>query len=285
MKRHLLSLPANHADQTKWLEELVTGPYLDEVVSDLKSSGIPEPKSLRLPDILGFDLQSVLNNGLASLERKQVRQLLSNPDALVELQELVLNDGSDHWTDLLLRESDSLFQDETSAEPVEKWIGGKDTRNDSKFLAGIAGVILALAASIFLVFRIWQGGAGGTEQPIDWGWAKVGGLPQTTERAGYLLGLASAGGEWFDKTPANADELARRIGEFRKGCEIVLAASHDPLPEVDKAWLRERCSAWKQKLADAAEELRVGTSSDEVISTVNTIARNLVKALRDRAVT
>ena len=71
MKRHLLSLPANHADQTKWLEELVTGPYLDEVVSDLKSSGIPEPKSLRLPDILGFDLQSVLNNGLASLERKQ----------------------------------------------------------------------------------------------------------------------------------------------------------------------------------------------------------------------
>jgi hypothetical protein len=53
---------------------------------------------------------------------------------------------------------------------------------------------------------------------------------------------------------------------------------------VDKAWLRERCSAWNQKLADAAEELRAGKSSDEVISTVNTIARNLVKALRDRAV-
>lgn len=282
MKRHLFTLPTCHSDQIIWLEELVTGPCLDEVVSDLKASGIKDRQVLQLSEILGSNYHSVQESGLGCLNRTQVRLLLANPDSLVDLQEMVLVEGADYWIVRLLRENDEhicKLHSESSAHGrggINRGGGG------SGLVIGITGTIFALAASILLFFRLWHGW-GDSEKSVDWGWARVGALPVTKNRTDYLLALASVAEEWFDKTPATPTELYSRISNFQQGCAVILAARHDPLPQTDRVWLRERCEAWNQKLMEAAEELRKGKQFDDVVNSVDAIARNLCKALRERS--
>ena len=64
---------------------------------------------------------------------------------------------------------------------------------------------------------------------------------------------------------------------------MILSESHSDLSELDRAWLKERCGIWNNKLSVAADDLRRGKPVDQVLSDVNTIATNLVKALKERA--
>jgi len=282
MIRHLFTFPDNFADQIRWLEELVAGPHLAQVVSDLIASRPDRNERISIDVILGPDKESARNSGLNFLKTGQVRLLFHNPEALLELQELVLRDASDYWIELLCRENDSIIPMDSTDLPQINQQRPDSTGVFNSSYRGIAFAVLALAASVFLIFRLWQinGTGNGT---VNWGWAKPGAIAQFGDRNQYLLALTSSAEEWFNMIPSNSDQLLKRIDEFQKGCQVILSESHSDLSELDRAWLKERCGIWNNKLSVAADDLRRGKPVDQVLSDVNTIATNLVKALKERA--
>ena len=282
MIRHLFTFPDSHADQIRWIEELVAGPHLAQVVSDLNASRPDRNQRISINVILGPDKESVRNGGLNFLKTGQVRLLFHNPEALLELQELVLRDASDYWIELLCREKDSIVPIDSTDLPQINQLRPESTGVFNSSYRGIAVAFLALAASVFLIVRLWQinGTGNGT---VDWGWAKPGAIAQFGDRNQYLLALTSSAEEWFNIIPLNSDQLLKRIDEFQKGCQVILSESHSDLSELDRAWLKERCGIWNNKLSVAADDLRHGKPVDQVLSDVNTIATNLVKALKERA--
>ena len=50
------------------------------------------------------------------------------------------------------------------------------------------------------------------------------------------------------KRPDDPIDLARRIGEFRQGCSVLILSPHKPLSGQDRAWLVGKCRAWAAKL-------------------------------------
>ena len=99
----------------------------------------------------------------------------------------------------------------------------------------------------------------------------------------YLDRLADAAGEWFKKRPDDPIALARRIGEFRQGCSVLILSPHKPLSAQDRAWLVEKCRAWAAKLDAHLAALEGGASAAKVRDDADATINKLIEALRDRA--
>jgi hypothetical protein len=100
-----------------WLERMIASPNLHEVVAELavarmlrphgsgtgaESSDDPyETPADRAADWLGDAADDVLERGLAALPETRLAELLQSPHLLVDLQDLVLAEGGDHWLGLL----------------------------------------------------------------------------------------------------------------------------------------------------------------------------------------
>jgi len=99
----------------------------------------------------------------------------------------------------------------------------------------------------------------------------------------YLDRLADAAGEWFKKRPDDPNALARRIGEFRQGCSVLILSPHKPLAAQDRAWLVEKCRAWAAKLDAHLAALEGGASAAQVRDEADATINKLIAALRERA--
>jgi hypothetical protein len=116
-----------------------------------------------------------------------------------------------------------------------------------------------------------------------WGWAKPGGINESQTAGQYLASLADTANEWFNERPDSPAGLARRIGEFRQGCSMLLLSSHGPLSETDREWLKERCRTWAAKLEDHLASLEAGGDVATVRGEADETIRSLMNALRTRS--
>ena len=118
----------------------------------------------------------------------------------------------------------------------------------------------------------------GSSSAVAWGWARSArSLPadpvlrtmtswRTLRTSGPMTG------------PRSRPDLARRLGEFRVGCSLLLLDPHEPLKkhEGEEDWLVNRCRRWAARLdelmatTDAGEEPvdKLRAEADELVRRV-----------------
>ncbi|QDU35874.1 hypothetical protein Mal4_01560 [Maioricimonas rarisocia] len=118
-----------------------------------------------------------------------------------------------------------------------------------------------------------------------WGWERPGALPTGVEDGVYLNTLANSAYEWFRKRPQDREAVAKRIEQFRSGCDVLIHADHPPLAQEDQMWLRERCLAWRDKLDSHLAALEEGADPVTIREQADETINKLISALRSRAET
>lgn len=287
-----LDIPEHHAELAAWLERQLVGLRLAELIASLEAFHPPVGAPPRLADLLGTEADAVLTRGLSPLSPPQLQQLLAHPRLLLELQERVLRDGGEHWRRLPLTPEHQLLVDETFAQVQNQTVSPTVAAAASPSQPSGGGAaarripwrqILAIAALVVVVVGGWWRSARFAPPAAGWGWERPGALAFDGSAREYLEHLASTAEEWFRKRPETAPELQRRLQEFRRGCDALLAAPHPPLTEGDREWLRERCRAWRDKIDGHLAALEAGGDVPAVRDAADTTVRNLLKALRERA--
>ena len=298
MKLVALEIPDDPALLPGWLEGHLVNTDLAALVAELEAVHGEQPDNLSLTDVLRDRRDAVLTRGLASLPAEGLKSLLRNPRLLLELQELILTEGGPCWLNgaaeaaskqddlerVWNRLSDPLQQTSRAAVlpvappsrrvvPLARWI--------ATFAAAAA---IVLGVGVFLVERRRGGDQGATAVAASgWGWNRPGALADDLPPGVYLDRLADAAGEWFKKRPDDPIALARRIGEFRQGCSVLILSPHKPLTAQDRAWLVEKCRAWAAQLDAHLAALEGGASAATVRDDADATINKLIEALRDRA--
>ncbi len=325
MTIHVLDIPDDPAQLPRWLEQKLVGLDLAALVAELTAvHGAPAQSSPTVREVLGDQLDTVLASGLGGVSRGTLGYLMLRPQLLLELQELVFVSGGPYWdrveqpsvefqelihrsrlrleaflanqtgtprsTNLANRgQTTSISHSFRSPEQGERHI--VRLRRTAAWYQHPALVSFATAAAVLFGVFIYEHNLRPTETTLQvatkttWGWNKPGAIPSQVPADAHLNALADAAAEWFNERPSDPAGLVKRIGEFRRGCSVLLLADHKPLSDDDRQWLLERCRTWAGKL-DA--HLAAAESSDEVIKvrteTDETINK-LIDSLRARAKT
>ncbi len=282
-----MTIPDDPADLPGWLESRLVGPDLGRLATELRAVHPPAPAPVTLDAVLGRTADAVLRSGLTGVPRAALQALLRNPDLLLELQERVLTEGGPYWSDLpipddfgraLDRGLDRLRR-EVAAEPAA---ARQPRRGPVRRILPYAITSLATAAAVLVGVATGLSGRLDAERAAaetaratltrerdearaaaaapGWGWQRADAFPAAAPRADYLTQLADRAEEWFKTRPETPAALARRLGEFRQGCTALQFAAHAPLPEADRAWLRERCRVWSKRFDELVA--RVEETSD-----------------------
>ena len=296
MKLVALEIPDDPALLPGWLEGQLVNTDLAALVAELEAVHGEQPDPLSLTDVLRDRRDAVLSRGLAALPAEGLKRLLRNPRLLLELQELILTEGGPCWLDgaaeaaskqddlerVWNRLSDPLQQTSRAAVLA--------VAPPSRRVVALARWIVTFAAAaaivlgVFLVERRRGGDQGVTAvEASGWGWNRPGALAEDLPPGVYLDRLADAAGEWFKKRPDDPIALARRIGEFRQGCSVLILSPHKPLAGQDRTWLVEKCCAWAAKLDAHLAALEGGASAAKVRDDADATINKLIAALRDRA--
>ncbi|MCA9084446.1 MAG: hypothetical protein KDA81_10345 [Planctomycetaceae bacterium] len=92
-----LNIPVEgHSELVAWLEEQITGTQLRRLVGELLVIHRPHV-SRSVQEICGAQWADVMDGGLTSLSAAQIRELLTFPQTLLQLQEQVFVEGSSYW--------------------------------------------------------------------------------------------------------------------------------------------------------------------------------------------
>jgi hypothetical protein len=118
---------------------------------------------------------------------------------------------------------------------------------------------------------------------MAWGWAGMETLPQHLARAAYLNRLAEAAEDWYRIEPDDPLSLARRLGELRQGCSILLLAEHRPLTPEDRTWLTESCRSWAARCDGYLIALETGAEPRIIRGQIDRTIEEISAALRKRA--
>lgn len=279
MTIYALEIPHDDAAVPRWLEQQLTGPDLRQLVAELRAVESAEPAPT-LNQVLGSARDPLLEQGLSILSPEQRSQLLAHPELLYELQELVYSSGGDYWLRQLTRESDrraalAVWPQiqkavEPTAAPADRVLSRRNVL-----------VALMTMAAVFLVGFFAMDALRG---PGTYGWSKPGVFEVALAKPAYLNHLADRANEWFDAKPANAEQLARRMKQFRESCDKLIAAEHPQLSDADREWLKERCGVWAGKIDASLAKLNADPSQLKAVNAeMDETVNKLMSALRERA--
>jgi hypothetical protein len=95
--------------------------------------------------------------------------------------------------------------------------------------------------------------------------------------------LADEANQWFDARPSTSAALLSRLGEMRRGCDLLLAAPRKPLAEADRAWLQQKCRDWASKFDVQIAQLQAGAAVDSVRQQADDTVRSMCDAIKQRA--
>jgi hypothetical protein len=295
MKLVSMTLPEDPALLASWLEGQLVGLRLADLVAELEAVHTgPTHTHRSVGELLGSRRDAVLGHGLGALPAERLRELLRSPRTLLDLQELIFMEGGSYWYQLprpveLTREvgqGRELFLREPNTTRVpwyrRPWVVS---------LATAAAVLLAveLPRRLFppaepeIPGPVKPGPGSVVVAQATWGWDKPGALPQDGTARDYYLALVKAAEEWEKKRPQEATDLARRIGELRRGCSTLIFASHKPLSDRERRWLVERCRVWGTQIDRHLEELEAGTNPATVRDGADRTVRQIIATLNSRA--
>jgi hypothetical protein len=294
MKLYAFDIPNEPAMLPAWLESQLMAPHLVQLVTELNVlRGAPAESRWSLGEVLGAQRAKVLQGGLGTLPHVRLRELVRQPDLLLELQRLILDEGGDYWMTLPAQEEierttwkqvRAAMQDLPTVAPPAR------SRSAWRFALTSLVTAAALLVAVFAYER-WHApsdtkrATSTTTQAPAFAWSTPHVWPQA-DRAEYLSYFgAQAEAFWFADPPKTTAALAQRLGELRKGCSVLIAHEHTGLGKEDLAWLKAKCQAWAQKL-DAQQQRLEGqgdTGAADVQAKVDEIVHNLARALRERA--
>ena len=279
MTIYATEIPNDDAAVPRWLEQQIAGPELRQLVAELRAVESTEPAP-SLNQVLGASRDPMLEQGLAILSAEQRTMLLSHPELLYELQELVYSSGGDYWLRQLRRDSDRRAAQavwpkiQQAIEPTAIPAGGALNRRN-------IFVALLTMAAVFLVGFFAMNALQG---PGAYGWNKPGVFEVALKKPEYLNHLADRASEWFDAKPMNAEQLASRMKQFRESCDKLIAAKHPQLPDADREWLKERCGVWAGKIDASLAKLNADPSQLKAVNAeMDDTVNKLMTALRERA--
>ncbi len=110
MSLFAMNMPETHTELVEWLEQHLVGLNLASLVAELTAVHGRTNDGQSLGDLLGSHIPDVIENGLTILDTKQVRSLIRHPSRLLDLQELVLAAGSQHWQKRMTDTVDDQFE-------------------------------------------------------------------------------------------------------------------------------------------------------------------------------
>jgi hypothetical protein len=287
MKLISLDIPPEPSEWPAWLEQQLVGPDLGDLVLQLQElAGASAEPSPSLLEICGPNLNDVLASGLSVLTEEQIPRLMRFPRALLDLQERIFEEGKSHWFNLpVSAEQRTAVEDQWRSISAKAGLAA-DAGGSVQPAAAPARKrhywrSIAAIAAIVLVGAAWW-----TLRPRtrSWGFDRPGLLAASASASEYLNSLADAADDWFQVRPESSQELAARLQEFVHGCDTLIAAPHPQLPAGDRAWLVERCQAWRSRLETELAELNAGTKPVEAVrDETDAVIRKLMNALRQRA--
>lgn len=270
MTVQILTIPENPAEWAGWMEQHLVGLRLYDLVEEL--SRIPGASCIPVAEILTEqELADVRLSGLRTLPVEKIRQLLSSPASLPELQEDVFVNGGDFWQTLPVDEETlaaaNRVHDRVRPALVpeqNKAAVGVRRNSGTRFRRRLLS-IAALAAALIVVVQIIP------RQPAPSG--RILGGPgllanDVSTPDEYLNRLADAANTWFDERPSDSAELITLLREVSSDCRILSNASHPVLAaqklsdgKTGERWLQTKCRGWKSEFDAALASLESGQST------------------------
>ena len=246
-----LDIPEEPEAIAAWLEQqMLTGDLLD-LVTELEVIHGPPAERYRIEDVLGDQADNVLERGLATLSNESLRQLLTQPRLLFELQEYLLLEKATYWRDRLA-DADTQRAVAATKQHLLRKISGKKVEPPpaSSQSSAVWKAVLALAACLFIALGIgyWANRPPTPQPPVAWGWLNDDAIPDDTSASEYLLKLADGGQQFFNKDPDDPAAFRQRVKEFRDGCQRLKNSTHSPLSKDDAQLLVGRCQRWLNEL-------------------------------------
>lgn len=291
MKLIALDIPNDPADWPDWLERQLVGLELGELVLQLQVfAGSSDESKPTLDEVCGSNIETVLQGGLAPLSQQQLGSLLKHPHLLLELQQRVLFEGGEYWSNVPIsqehqqRVADAqpriLSQIAAGDAEIPSWQKDDVDRSASR-RGGSWLPLIAVAATVLISIAFWL-----SRPPVTgWGFNRSGVLTADLPPDQYLDQLAVAADDWFNQRPDTREALAQRLQQFSEGCQTLIEAPHPQLSPEDRAWLIERCQVWKGKIDNQLADLNAGAKSiEEVRAAADQTINTLIKALRSHEV-
>ena len=289
MTIRMLTIPDDHIAWPDWLEQQLVGVQLHELIEELRiaNAAASREQSESLNDILtNQQLTFIAESGLGVLETSQIQRLLSDPEALLELQEHVLINGGDYWqtipvgtqaTNSLDRiRSRLLTHEDTNASfplqgPGEKMAGWTSRR--------VAGWVVSVVVMLLVGVFAWR------SQPHGSG--HVLGTPgllasKSTSSEDYLRRISDAGETWFQQDRSSTTTLVTLLEDTSRDCQILIDARHNVLSPEERDWFVGKCRNWKAVFDETLASLRDGSITLEVARDRSDLTMmKLVSALRN----
>jgi hypothetical protein len=329
MKLHPLDIPVETDQLANWIEQQLMSESFGSFVVQLQAihdsssanavNRDPQFSSESLGQILGNGHQQIIEHGLGECSPEQIQQLLSSPNALLELQGQVYEAGSSYWFDSVVPIPDESGT-ETGADASQRLgelaaairlavelpelnVEEARTRNavhsgqsaTPNELAGEAVItnrrtfnwnLLAMAAAVLIIgavgFKLMSSPT--TPTLAKWGWLSEDGIPTAGAPAEYLAKISAGGTAWFDKALTNSDDYIQRLRELNAGCQALIDADHSSLASADQQWLIGKCMEWRSSFEEQLESaLEDPQGFQKYLNQTNQTVNSLVKALDRRS--
>jgi len=282
----LTTIPDTTADWPNWLDRQLVGARLGDLVEELRVSGAaPESKSATLDQILTANQQqNVLTSGTSVFSTEQFRCLFGNPDALLQLQERVLEADREFWrsvprADAVAFQSNRVFgslnlQSTDSNQLATDTTDSTPTRSGH----GMFWLVSTVAAALLAV-TIWQNQANVGEHN---GLANPALASMEVESAQqWFDAVADAGAEWEQHDELDKDELLASIKDVSDACQKLIDNPNSVLEDAERKWFVQKCQNWKTKLDDTYADLQSDSLSLEDARTqADGIMTKLVNVLK-----
>jgi len=325
MKAVVTEIPDEVSDWPSWLEQQIVGMSLYDLVVGLKAineasdanptlydhdsysvagSISTDEASPTLQQVCGEQLPTIYESGLGVLSTEQIGSLFTNPELLLELQELVLIEGGSYWDSVEQSSEDKLVVERHVAKtltaigqvrPTQGLMEGIDAAMSSstkqqpsvqkkpKSILEQYWPVLVLAAGLLIAVGIWSPTA--TSDGGGWGFDKSGLLTAQVTGRSYLNSLSDAAGTFSKKVPDSKEATLKRLKEFSAGCSKLIAAPNLQLEDVeDRKALVAKCKDWSIKIDGHIADLKQDKKEwREVLKEANETARKMQEKLKDLA--
>lgn len=279
MKFRIFDFPEEPAEQADWLEAELCSPQLCETVAEFQVVHGDADSGETLDAILGDKQQAVLQSGLSILNTDSLRRLVQSPRSLLELQELVLQEGGD-WVDARLKSEKVIGHSVASlrtmfeGQPIPK----SRPMVRRPLLVAVLGIVVAAVVIGFFLYPP-------PPPKATWGWLAPDAFTGETSREAYMMKVAQGADAWFAKRPTKPEDIRKRTEEFLAGCRRVIAAQHEPLRENDRKWLRMKCRDWYQDIGAELRALDQGSKDTMIVrANIDKIARRMAEVIRSRVI-
>lgn len=305
-----LCLPDERAKWGVWLEQQLIGTELKKTIEQLIVLGGNNPAAISLEDWLGNDRSLILESGIQkNFSQARIESLIRNPTLLLDLQELLLLEGTDYWLRVPMSRPQQDVAESVIANMVSQLaqshpptavqanilsahdLASKQANNSDKQIvrtnatavnenraswwiwAGIAATAAVIMLIVFNPFTLSQ-------ESKFFAAAELQSKVATPQLA--LVRMAQRVNDDWENGLQDPEALKQQLISFRNSCDYLidgpLVKSLDGLPAETISDVRQRCTNWKKK----SSELIVAIDSGKPVADIQKDADKMIETLTNK---